>query len=149
VNSTLFNSRGFTLLELITVLVILAILTATAISNLVPSRTFQMQATRDTLVAAFYSSQQKAMMQSAPVRLITSINAIDIRIDSNNDGSFAINESVLLGGVQYPITINPAQSLTSHIIDFDRLGRTSSSTIVLSQSGSSVIFYMTYFQSRY
>jgi len=138
VNSTLFNSRGFTLLELITVLVILAILTATAISNLVPSRTFQMQATRDTLVAAFYSSQQKAMMQSAPVRLITSINAIDIRIDSNNDGSFAINESVLLGGVQYPITINPAQSLTSHIIDFDRLGRTSSSTIVLSQSGSSV-----------
>lgn len=131
--------EGFTLLELITVLALVGILSATVSYGVLPSASFQMQASRDQVVTAFFSAQQHAMAQTSTVRLsLSSPNQIDIREDSDNDGSFTDESSLRLGGVQYPISLLPNQSLTAATFDFDRLGRTSANTLTLSQSGNSV-----------
>jgi MSHA pilin protein MshC len=130
---------GFSLLELLAVLVLLAILSAVVSIGTLPASSFQLQASRDRLVAAFFSAQQRAMVQTRPVRLtLAAPNQIDIREDSDLDGSFADEASLSLGGTQFPQTLLPNQSLTPAVFDFDRLGKTSVATLVLSDGASSV-----------
>ncbi len=132
--------KGFTLLELVSVLVLIGILGASVGASLLPSDSFQLQSSRDQLVTAFFSAQQRAMVQTSSVRLETSsTNQIDVREDSDGDGSFSDESSLRLGGVQYPISLLPNQSLTSATLDFDRLGRTSATNLTLSQNGKNVI----------
>ena len=116
-------------------LILIAVLGTTAITRSLPSSTLQLQASRDTLVAAFFSAQQKAMSQTKAVRLITLSNSIDVRVDANNDGNFSAGESANLGGTQFPLMLIADQSLTITQFDFDRLGRTNSATLTLSQGG--------------
>lgn len=133
------RSYGFSLIELVAVLILVGILAAAATSSFMPSATFQMQASRDQVVTAFFSAQQRAMVQTSPVRLsLSSPNQIDVREDSDGDGSFADESSLRLGGVQYPIALLSSQSLTAATFDFDRLGRTSASTLTLSQNSNTV-----------
>lgn len=90
------------------------------------------------MVSAFFIAQQKAMTQSAAVRLLTSTNSIDVRADVNGDGSFANSESVRAGGFNFPIELTGGVTLNAEVFDFDRLGRTESSTITISKNSASV-----------
>jgi prepilin-type N-terminal cleavage/methylation domain len=120
------KQQGFTLVELIAVLVIVGILSVSVLTRLVPSDTLQLQASRDTIVAAFYSAQQLAMTRRASVEVITSANQVDIQLG---------NASVSFGGVQYPVQLVNGQTLSAVTFAYDRLGHTTGAGLQLSQNG--------------
>ncbi len=123
---------------------LIGIIGATVGSSLMPSDTFQLQSSRDQVVTAFFSAQQRAMSQTNSVRVvISSSNQLDIREDSDGDGSYSDESSLRLGGVQYPLVLQPNQTLTTAIFSFDRLGRTTPSTLSLTQNAQTVAITIT------
>jgi len=131
--------KGFTLIELISILVIVSIISVTFITRITPTDTFQLQASRDQLVAAFFSAQQKAMVQTQAIQLSTNGQTIDIKQDTNSDGNFASEASLSIGGVTYPWSIRANQSLSSSTFVFNRLGQTTAGSVMVSIGGNSVI----------
>lgn len=134
----LTQHSGFSLVELIAVLVIVGILAAVVSSRVIPHTTLQIQAGRDLLVAALFSAQQKAMAQLAPVRLITSGNTIDIRMDANGDGNFASSESIHFAGTRYPLSLPGGVSLSAHQLNYSHLGHTSATSIQISKKSTTI-----------
>ena len=135
---------GLTLIELVTILVLVGILAVTSLPRILPSDTFQLQASRDSIITALFSAQQLAMTQDENVQVsfFSSGNRfqVDVRIDGNGNGSFETSESTDVTGVDYPISLEPNQSITATSIIFDKLGEPNSATnLTLSQSGKSVI----------
>lgn len=130
--------KGFTLLELVTVLVLAGIVGVTVSNRLIPSATFQLQSSRDLVVTAFFAAQQRAMAQADTIQLQISASQIDIRADSDGDGDFSDESGITAGGVSYPISLLPNQTITPANFTFDRFGKTTAATLTLSQSGGSV-----------
>ena len=124
-------------------MVIIGMLAAVTSSRMAPHTTLQLQAGRDLLVAALFSAQQKAMAQLAPVRLITSGSTIDIRLDANRDGTFANNESIRVGGTQYPLSLPGGVSLSARQLDYSRLGYTTATSIQASKKSATVTVTVT------
>ncbi len=137
------QSLGFTLVELVAVIVILGILTVSVVSRVMPSRLHQLQAARDIVAASLFNAQQKALAQSHAVQVITTASSVDIRVDSNDDGSFNPAESITYAGTRYPLSIPGGVSLSVNTLTFDRLGRTTANSLTLSKSGSSVALTIT------
>lgn len=133
-----FKQAGFTLIELISILVIISVLSATLIARTMPSDTFQLQASRDQLVAAFFSAQQKAMVQAQAIQLSTTGQIIDVKQDTDSDGDFTTEASLSMGGVAYPWSIRSNQSLSDSTFVFNRLGQTTAGTVTISMAGKSV-----------
>jgi len=131
-------TRGFTLVELIAVMVVVGVLAAVAGSRLIPHTILQLQAGRDLLVTALFSAQQKAMVQLAPVRVIVSGTSVDVRVDSNGDGSFSSSESVSIAGTQYPLQVGGGVVFTTVNLDYSRLGHTAPAVISVSKGGQNV-----------
>lgn len=129
---------GFTLVELIAVMVVVGVIAAVAASRLMPHTILQVQAGRDLLTTALFSAQQKAMAQLAPVRVIVSGSTVDVRVDSNRDGNFAANESITVGGIRYPLDVSGGITFSSHVLNYDHLGHTSPTVIAVSNNGQSV-----------
>ncbi len=139
-----FNKeQGFTLVELIAVTIIIAVIAGATVTHMAPSVTFQLQTGRDTLVAALFHAQQRALAQNDSVRLTTSGGTIDIRQDTDDNSTFESDESIRVGGTQYPITLEDNVSITSHTFDYDKLGETTGTTITISMSSSSVVVTVT------
>lgn len=130
--------RGFTLVELITILVIVGVLAATVSSRLMPNSLLQIQAGRDQLLSALVIAQQIAMAQSNGVQVFTSGSTIDIRVDSNGDGVFGAGESVSYAGTRYPLLITGGVSFSSAVVAFDRRGYTSPNSITAVKGSHSV-----------
>lgn len=134
-----FQQNGFTLIELVSVMVIISVISVTSLSRITPTDTFQLQASRDQLVAAFFSAQQQAMVQTQAIQLSTRGQAIDIKQDTNADGSFASEPSLSLGGVTYPLSIRANQSLSESSFVFNRLGQTTAGTVTVSMGENNVL----------
>ena len=117
--------RGFTLVELITVLLLVSIIGVTALSRFQNSDLQEVQASRDQLVAALFFAQQKAMDIRGSVQLITGGNVIDVTVDGVSTGG----DSFL-----YPVELPSQISLTSRTFSYNRLGETSASAILVSHS---------------
>lgn len=137
-SSSLKSSQGFTLLELITILVILGVLGASVTSRVMNQDLSQIQASRDLLVSAFFVAQQSAMQQNRLVQISTANNFIDIRVDSNDDQSFSASESARLAGTTYPIEVPGAVDLSTQQFVFNSLGHTSTGQVQLSKGGRSL-----------
>ncbi|MDZ7924268.1 MAG: type II secretion system protein [Marinagarivorans sp.] len=129
---------GFTLVELVAVILILGVLTVTVIARVMPSRIHQLQGARDIVVASLFNAQQKALAQNHAVQVITTATSVDIRVDNNDDGSFSVGESITYAGTRYPLTLPSGVSLNANTLTFDRLGRTPANSLTLSKSGGSV-----------
>lgn len=138
VSRHLNSHRGFSLVELITVLVIAGVLAGVVGSRLMPSALLQLQAGRDQLISALSVAQQKAMAQGSSVLLMTSGNTIDIRVDTDGDGNFSSGESISYAGTRYPLTIAGGVTLSSGTITYDRRGYAAPTTIAVSKNSHTV-----------
>ena len=127
---------GYSIIELIAVIVILGVLSVIVSSQFTGTNNVQLQASRDSIVAALLVAQQRAMAQADSVRVITVGNQIDIQQDSGSG-----YQSVRVGGMQYPLVLSPNQTVSSHTLDYNRLGQiegaTVNTTMVLNQGSSS------------
>ncbi len=132
------RATGFTLVELIAVMVVVGVIAAVATSRLVPHTTLQLQAGRDLLTTALFLAQQKAMSQLAPVRVIVSGNIIDVRMDANRDGNFTAAESITIAGTRYPLQVDGGILFGTTSLNYDGLGHTTPVVIAVSKSGQSV-----------
>lgn len=137
------KNAGFTFVELVLVLLIVGILASTAASTLIPGKSFQLQATRDQVVMALVTGQQRAMSRLNAVAVIITASQIDIREDTNANDSFADEASLFIGGVQYPISLLASQTISNNTFEYDRLGQTAGATLTLSQSSATVTITVT------
>ncbi|HMY38817.1 MAG TPA: prepilin-type N-terminal cleavage/methylation domain-containing protein [Marinagarivorans sp.] len=127
------NSAGFTLIELIAVLVIVGVVSVAAVGKFMSPDLYALQAARDQTLLCIQAAQQLAMTQSRSVRVLLSGTTLDVRKDANNDGVFAGGESVVLGAVTYPISLSQGVSVSTSTLNFNSLGEVAASTITLTQ----------------
>lgn len=139
----LSHQRGFSLVELITVMVIVGVLAASVGSRLVSNSSLQLQAARDQLIAAIFIAQQKAMAQTGQVQLTVSGATVDVRVDSNGDGNYAQAESISYGGTRFPLTISGGVTFSSQALLFDRIGHTAPTSINATKNSQTVAVTIT------
>lgn len=124
------KAQGFTIIELISVIVLIAILGGLVLPRFSILSVPAVQASRDDVIAALFYAQQTAMARDSttnPIRVVTLSNSISV----TENGS-----PLLSGSVQYPLVFDGGVSLTPvTTLNFDKLGRTSASTFTLSRSG--------------
>lgn len=126
----LTRQKGFTLVELITVIVIVSVLAVTARNMFGHSRSQELSTSRDLIVAAMFTAQQLAMSQTREVEVVLGGNRVDILLSDT---------SVAFAGVQYPIDLRPGQTVSNHTLEFDRLGRTTATDITLNQGAAASV----------
>lgn len=132
-NAQCGNSRGFSLIELIAVLVILGVVSVAAVGKFMSPDLYALQAARDQTLLCLQGAQQLAMTQARSVRVLLSGATLDVRKDANNDGVFASGESVVLGAVTYPISLTQGVSISTHTLNFNSLGEVAATSITLTQ----------------
>lgn len=127
------NQRGFTLIELIAVVILISIISATAMSRFSTLYVTKVQAGRDDLIAACFFAQQTAMARSSStnvVRLVVSASSISVTEN---------NSPISIGELKYPMNFSSGVSVApATTFVFDKLGRTTAAAITLSASGASV-----------
>jgi MSHA pilin protein MshC len=119
--------RGFSLIELITVMILVGILSITLFSRLGPVATAPIQSGRDDLIAALFFAQQQAMMRSN-ITLVVDTNSISVN-ENNTPIKVAVD--------QYPLNMPKGVSLSPITLSYDKLGRTTATNITLTGSGNS------------
>lgn len=112
--------RGFTLIELIAVMILVGILSVALMSRVDSVNTASVQAGRDSLVAALFFAQQAAMARGTDIQLATAGSQISVTEAGNP----------LVG---YPLTLNGV-TLTASNFSYDRLGRTTGADITLTNN---------------
>lgn len=130
--------KGFSLIELIAVMVIVSVISVTAIARLMPTSLIQLQAARDQVVAALLQAQQKALYAPYDVRLTTLAGSIDIRQDINRDGLFTADESIRAGSVTYPLTLVAGVQVSTHTINYSNMGETAAVSLTVSKGSRSL-----------
>ncbi len=116
--------RGFTLVELITVMILIGIISMSLFSRIGAVTSANVQAGRDDLIAALFFAQQTAMARSG-IQLTLSATSINI----TENGS-----SIVVPSVGYPLSLPSGVTATTATLVYDKLGRTTATTITLSSS---------------
>jgi len=119
------QSRGFSLIELITIMILLSVISITLFSRLGSAGTAPIQSSRDDLIAALFFAQQQAMMRPN-ITLQVTVNSISV----NENGS-------PIAGTHYPLAMPAGVALTPVNLTYDKLGRTTATDITLMGSGNS------------
>ena len=120
---------GFTLVELITVVLLLAIISAVAAFR-IDTSSAQVITTRDNIVAGLFYAQQVAIARG---------NSSTIRFVANGTSVTVEENGTTLDSANYPLTLPSGISLTPNAtLVFDKLGRTTATSFTLSDgSGTS------------
>lgn len=118
---------GFTLIELIAVMILAGVLSITLFSRLGSVGTAPIQSGRDDLIAALFFAQQTAMMRPGITLEITA-NAISVKENNN---------SIAVSSDHYPLVMPKGVTLSPVILTYDKLGRTTATNITLTGSGNS------------
>lgn len=124
--------KGFTLIELISIMVLVGVLSITLFSRLGNVHSVSVQAGRDDIIAALFFAQQTAMMRSSNgnIKLVITSNTVSV---TENNTPIAISSNY------YPLTLPDGVTVTSEpdTFSFDKLGRTTAGVINLTGSGNS------------
>lgn len=120
--------RGFTLIELVTVIILVGILSITLFSRLDSAATAPIQSGRDDLIAALFFAQQQAMMRSN-ITLVLTTNSVSVNEN---------NVPIVVSNNFYPLSMPAGVTLPALTLTYDKLGRISAATqIILTGSGNS------------
>lgn len=115
------TQSGFTLVELITVIVILGLLSVTVLPRFLQTDSFQSRTVQDKLISAARQAQQLAMSKavSANVQLITDNSSKRIRISYSEGGPQTIDTD-----------IPSATSITNQTLTYNKRGDLSGGSAV-------------------
>lgn len=119
------GERGFTLIELIAVIILISIMSVTLMSRLDSIKSSNIQAGRDDLIAALFFAQQTAMARSN-VQLVLSTNSVSV---TENGVPIKVHAQ------GYPLAFPSGVTTTPVTLSYDKLGRTTATTISLSATG--------------
>lgn len=119
------TERGFTLIELITVIILISIMSVTLFSRLGSVATTNVHAGRDDLIAALFFAQQTAMARSG-IQLILTTNSVSV----TENGT-----PIVVHSQGYPLSFRSGVSTTAQTLTYDKLGRTTATTITLTGTG--------------
>lgn len=131
--------NGFSLVELIAVMLIAAVVAVVGLSRGLPSATLQLQSSRDLVITSLLLAQQNAMVQSAPVALVVGVDELDIRRDRNLDNHFETSESIGGGALSYPVRLPGGVQISLAEVRFDHAGFTEPTEITLSKGRRSLV----------
>jgi MSHA pilin protein MshC len=121
--SDVVGQQGFTLIELITVMILISIICVTLMSRLTSVTSANVQASRDDLIAALFFAQQMAMVRS---NIAVTISASAITVTENN---VAFSQG-------YPLQFASGVTATPTTVSYtDKLAQTSPVTITLTGAG--------------
>lgn len=128
-NKTLlkFRAEGFSLIELITVMILLGIISIVLFSRVGPAATAPLQSSRDDLIAALFFAQQQAMMRKN-ISVVLSAGSITVREN---------NADIVVSTDRYPLRLPAGVTLSPATLVYDKLGRTTATDITLTGSGNS------------
>jgi MSHA pilin protein MshC len=114
------KESGFTLVELITVIVILGFLSVTVLPRFLQSDSFQSRTTQDKLISIARQTQQLAMSKAvaANVQLITDNSNHRIRISYSE------------GGIQTLDTDIPSTTISNNTLSYNKRGDLSGGSAV-------------------
>lgn len=125
--------KGFTLIELITVMILLGILSVVLFSRVGPTNTAAVQSGRDDIIAALFFAQQTAMMRS-------SAGSIRVVVTSNSVSVMENGTPLVVGSNYYPLSLSQGLVASTTAADgafnFDKLGRTTRGEITVTGSGN-------------
>lgn len=122
------TERGFTLIELITVIILISIISVTLFSRLGSVNSANIQAGRDDLIAALFFAQQTAMAR----------NNIQLIITSSSVSVTENGTPIKVHAQGYPLNFPFGVTASPLTLTYDKLGRTGSATantITLSGTG--------------
>lgn len=108
-------------------MILIGIVSVIVFSREGASGTASIQSGRDDLIAALFFAQQQAMMRPN-ITLITTANSISVR---ENGTPIQVTSNY------YPLVMPAGVTLSSVSLAYDKLGRTSATTISISGSGNS------------
>jgi len=121
------RERGFTLVELITVVILVSIISITLFSRLGNVSTANLQASRDDLIAALFFAQQTAMARSNNnIRAVITANFVSVT---------EANVPLVVHSNGYPLRFPSGVTATPVTFTYDKLGRTTAATITLTATG--------------
>lgn len=118
------RARGFTLLELIAVMIIVSVMSVGLFSRLGSITSANVQAGRDDLIAALFFAQQTAMARSGIQAVVTA-------------GAVSVTENgtpIIVHAKGYPLNFPSGVSATPVTFVYDKLGRTTAGSVVLTTS---------------
>ncbi len=130
------NSRGFTLIELVTIIILLGAIAFVAAPRLNTSAS-TLQSARDDFVAGLFYAQQIAMARDSLANPITFVvvnnrtitvreNGVDLKVGSGFYPLTLPNAVTIAGPSSFPLTL-----------DYNKLGATTATTFTLSAGGAS------------
>jgi MSHA pilin protein MshC len=125
---------GFTLIELIVVIILVSILSVSVTSRFPSGEASLVQTSRDDVIAALFFAQQAGMARSSSTNTIRFVfSSTQISVEEN--GTPLSN-----GSVTYPLTLNNGVSLAGSVsspYSYDKLGRTNAATLTISRGSIS------------
>ncbi len=123
------GERGFTLIELIAVIIFISIMSITLMSRLDSIKSTNIQAGRDDLIAALFFAQQTAMARNN-IQLVLTTNSVSV---TENGTPIKVHAQ------GYPLALPSGVTVTPMTLSYDKLGRIvgslTSTTITLSGTG--------------
>lgn len=122
-----YKARGFTLIELITVMILIGIVSVVLVSRVGSAGSAPIQSSRDDLIAALFFAQQQAMMRRN-ISVVISVNSISVNEN---------NVSIVVSANHYPLRLPAGVTVSPVTLAYDKLGRTTATDITLTGSGNS------------
>jgi MSHA pilin protein MshC len=119
------RQSGFTLIELVMVLVLLSILSVVALPKFFDDEAFRKRGYCNAVVSAFSYGQKLALAEGCDIRVRTSSSGVDLFRRESCDGSSSFNLAVTHPGKggNYSETAPAGITLSSSTVIFDAMGR--------------------------